>query len=227
MNAGDTARTIDQSVTAASRTIERGGPQLRQAAAAGRQELLRLASKSLGVPVEKLTVSDGVVSVVDNPAKATTYGKLIGGRRFNLRITATGKGWDMQVAPEVRAKDPKDYKIVGTAVPRVDLPPKFTGEFIYTPDVRVPGMLHGRVVRPPVVNSKPTKVDESSVAHIAGVVKVVQEGSFVGVVASTEWSAIQAAKALKVTWSTPGTKLPANNDELHAYLKNTKSVTER
>jgi len=227
MDAGDTARTIDQSVTAASRTIERGGPQLRQAAAAGRQGLLRLASKSLEVPVEKLTVSDGVVSFVDNPAKATTYGKLIGGRRFNLRITATGKGWDMQVAPEVPAKDPKDYKIVGTSVPRVDLPPKFTGEFTYTPDVRVPGMLHGRVIRPAVVNSKPSSVDQSSIAHIPGVVKVVQQGGFLGVVAQTEWAAIQAAKALKVTWSSPTTKLPATPDEIYAYLKDTKSFKDQ
>ena len=88
-------------------------------------------------------------------------------------------------------------------------------------------MLHGRVVRPPVVNSKPSSVDESSIAHIAGVVKVVQEGNFVGVVAKTEWAAIQASRALKVTWSTPATKLPANNDELFDYLKNTKSFPER
>jgi nicotinate dehydrogenase subunit B len=87
--------------------------------------------------------------------------------------------------------------------------------------------LHGRVVRPAVVNSKPTSVDESSIANIPGVVKVVQQGSFVGVVAQTEWSAIQAAKALKVTWSTPGTKLPANRAELDAYLTNTKSFRER
>ena len=79
-------------------------------------------------------------------------------------------------------------------------------------------MLHGRVVRPAVVNSKPTSVDESSIAHIPGIVKVVQEGNFVGVVAQTEWGAIQAAKALKVTWSTPGTKLPANRAELDDYL---------
>src|SRR6202165_2900597 len=161
MDAGDTARTIDQSVTAASRTIERGGPQLRQAAAAGRQELLSIA-----------------------------------------------------------------YTIVCTSVPRVDLPPKFTGEFTYTPDVRVPGMLHGRVIRPAVVNSKPSSVDESSIAHIPGVVKVVQQGGFLGVVAQTEWAAIQAAKALKVTWSSPTTKLPATADAVDAYLTDTKPVRE-
>jgi nicotinate dehydrogenase subunit B len=227
METGDTANTIDQAATVGSRTIERGGPQLRQAAAAGRQELLKLASARLEAPVERLAVQDGVVSVVGNPRQKVSYGDLVGGKRFNVTIAATGTGWDMKVAPGVRPKDPKNYKIVGTSVPRVDLPPKFTGEFTYTPDVRVPGMLHGRVVRPAVVNSKPSSVDESSIQHIPGIVKVVQEGSFVGVVANTEWSAIQAAKALKVTWSTPTTKLPADRDELYAYLKNTKSFKDQ
>ena len=227
METGDTSNTIDQAATVGSRTIERGGPQLRQAAAAARQQLLKLASASLEAPPENLVVNDGVVSVAGNPTKKISYGSLIGGRRFNVTIAATGTGWDMTVAPDVKAKEHQDYKIVGTSVPRVDLPPKFTGEFLYTPDVRVPGMLHGRVVRPPVVNSKPTSVDESSIAHIAGVVKVVQEGSFLGVVANTEWSAIQAAKTLQVTWSAPGTKLPADRDQLYAYLKNTKSFRDR
>lgn len=227
METGDTSSTIDQAATVGSRTIERGGPQLRQAAAAGRQQLLVLASAKLGAPIENLTVTDGVVSVAGNPAKKVSFTNLIGGRHFDVKITATGTGAAMIVAPEVKPKDHKDYKIVGQPVHRVDLPPKFTGEFVYTPDVRVPGMLHGRVVRPPVVNSKPSSVDESSIAHIAGVVKVVQEGNFVGVVAKTEWAAIQASRALKVTWSTPATKLPANNDELFETLKNTKSFSER
>ncbi len=227
MDVGDTAKTIDQASTVGSRTIERGGPQLRQAAAAARQALLKLASERLGAPIEKLTVEDGVVSIIGNPSKKISYGRLIGGKRFNVTITATGTGWDMKVAPEVRAKDPKEYKIVGTSVPRVELPPKVMGTFTYTQDARVPGMLHGRVVRPPTVTSKPVSVDEGSVKHISGVVKVVQEGSFVGVVAKNEWTAIQAAKALKVTWSEPATKLPANPDELYAYLKNTKSFRDQ
>ena len=226
MDVGDTARTIDQGMTVASRTIERGGPQLRQAAAAARQELLKLASARFGAPIEKLAVTDGVVSVAGNPAKKISYGDLLGGRRFNVRITATGEGWDMKVAPEVRAKDPKDYKIVGTSTPRIDLPPKFTGEYTYVQDLRIPGMLHGRVVRPPVVNSKPSSVDANSIQHISGVVKIVQEGNFLGVVAETEWAAIQAARALKVTWSPPTTKLPANREELDAYLQNTKSFMD-
>ena len=91
-----------------------------------------------------------------------SYGQLIGGKKFNVKITATGTGWNMKVAPEVRAKDVKDYKIVGTSQKRIDLPPKLTGEFTYANDVRVPGMLHGRVVRPPTITSKPASIDEST-----------------------------------------------------------------
>jgi nicotinate dehydrogenase subunit B len=226
MDIGDTAKTIDQGVTAASRTVERGGPQLRQASAAARQELLKLASGRLDAPVDKLMVTDGVVSVIDNPTKKISYGNLLGGKPFNVKIVAAGVGWDMKVAPGVPAKNPKDYKIVGTSVPRIDLPEKFTGEFTFLQDVRVPGMLHGRVVRPPTVVSKPSNVDESSIRQIAGVVKIVKEGSFVGVVAETEWAAIQAARMLKVTWSAPSRKLPSGPDEVFDYLRDTKSFKD-
>jgi nicotinate dehydrogenase subunit B len=224
MDSGDTSRTIEQGSTVGSRTIERAGPQVRQAAAAARQELLKLASARLGAPVEKLTVTDGVVSVAGDASKKVSYGQLIGGKRFNTKITATGTGFDMKVAPEVKPKDPKTYKIVGKPLKRMEMPGKLTGEYVYAHDLRIPGMLHGRVVRPPVVNTAPTNIDEDSVRHIPGFVKLVREGSFVGVVAKTEWAAIKAAEALKVTWETPQTKLPANRDELYTYLRNTKPV---
>jgi CO/xanthine dehydrogenase Mo-binding subunit len=226
MDSGDTDKAVDQGVTAAARTIERGGVQLRQASAAARQELLKLASARLDSPVDKLTVTDGVVSVVGNPSKKIAYGDLLGGKRFNVKIMASGSGWDMKVAPLVPAKDPKDYKIVGKSIARVDLPEKFTGEFVYSQDVSVPGMLHGRALRPATSLSMPTNVDESSIRNIPGVVKVVREGSFVGVVAETEWAAIQAARALKVTWSEPTLKMPSGPDEVFDYLKNTKSFKE-
>ena len=226
MDSGDTDRAVDQGVTAAARTIERGGVQLRQASAAARQELLKLASARLDSPVDKLTVTDGVVSVVGSPSKKIAYGDLLGGKRFNVKISATGTGWDMKVAPQIPAKDPKDYKIVGKSIPRVDLPQKFTGEFVYSQDVSVPGMLHGRVLRPATSLSMPSSVDESSIKDIPGVVKVVREGSFVGVVAQTEWAAIRAARALKVTWSEPTLKMPSGPDEVFDYLKNTKSFKE-
>jgi nicotinate dehydrogenase subunit B len=226
MDSGDTDKAVDQGVTAAARTIERGGPQLRQAAAAARQELLKLAAARLDSGVDLLTVADGVVSVAGNPSRKISYGDLLGGKRFNVKITASGSGWDMKVAPQVPVKDPKDYKIVGKSIPRVDLPEKFTGEFVYSQDVSVPDMLHGRVLRPATSLSMPTDVDESSIKNIPGVVKVVREGSFVGVVAQTEWAAIQASRALKVTWSEPTLKMPSGPDEVFDYLKNTKSFKD-
>jgi nicotinate dehydrogenase subunit B len=224
MSSLDTAKAIDQGITAGSRTIERAGPQLRQAAAAARQELLKLAAGKLNSQPDRLTVKDGVVS---DGKSTVSYAQLIGGKRFNLKITAEGTGWNMKVAPEARAKDVKDYKIVGTSPKRIDLPPKLTGEFVYAHDVRVPGMLHGRVVRPPTITSKPANIDDSATKNIPGFVKTVQEGSFVGVVCQSEWAAVKAAKALKVKWSEPASKMPENYDELFGYIKNTKAIRDQ
>ena len=226
MAMGDTAKTVDQGRTVGSNTIMRAGPQLRHAVAAGRAELLKLAAARLEAPAETLVVSEGVVRVDGSPAKKVSYGELLGGKRFNVKVAAKGIQTGLDVAPEAHIKDFKEYKVVGTSVPRLDLLPKLTGEFTYTPDFRVPGMLHGRVVRPATVLSKPASVDESSVRGIPGVVKVVQDGSFVGVVAETEWGAIQAARALKVTWSTPAGKMPATANEVDTYLTNTKSFVD-
>jgi len=222
---GDTDKTIDQATTSGSRTIERAGPQIRQAAAAARKELLRLASQRLGAPAEKLTVKDGIVSVAGNPSKRVSYAQLIGGKRFNVTIQAEGKAGELKLAQDVKAKDPNEYQTVGKPAPRVDVPPKTTGEAVYVHDVRIPGMLHGRVVRPPVINTAPASIDEDSVKDIPGLVKIVREGSFVGVVAKTEWAAIQAAQKLKVTWEKPPFQLPANREELDKYLTGNKSFS--
>ena len=227
MEIGDTTRSVDQGRTSASRTLERAGPQLRQAAAAARQELLKRASMQLGTPAGQLTVAGGVVSVAGNPARSVSYAALVGGARFNTKIDASGEQWDLKLASDVRPKDAKDYKVVGTSVARFDLPSKVGATFLYAHEVRVPGMLHGRVVRPPVVNSRPTSVDEGSIANIPGIVRVVQKGSFLGVVAQTEWAAIRAARALKVTWSAPPAQLPGGPNGIYDYLQNTKPVAER
>ena len=225
MAMGDTAKSVDQGRTVGSNTIPRGGPQLRQAAAAARQGLLKRASERLGVPAEQLTVTDGVVSITGSPKKVS-YGELVAGQRFNIKITASGYQTAMVVAPEVKPKSYKDYKVVGQSIPRVDLPAKFAAAYTYTPDFRLPGMLHGRPVRPKTAVAKPLRVDETSIGDIQGIVKVVQEGSFVGVVAETEWAAIQAAKALKVSWSKPETKMPANRAEVDKYLTEVKPIRD-
>lgn len=224
---GDTEKSVDQGRTSASRTLERAGPQMRQAAAAARHELLKRASAKWGVPAEQLVVNGGVISVAGSSAKEISYAALVGGKRFDTKISASGEQWDLKVAPDIKPKDPKDYTIVGTSVPRFDLPPKFTGEFTYSYEQRIPGMLHGRVVRPPVINSAPATVDESSIKQIPGIVKIVREGSFLGAVAETEWAAIRAAKELKVTWSAPPKQFPSGPAAMYDYLKNTKSFADR
>ncbi len=148
---------------------------------------------------------------VGDAAKKISYGQLIGGKKFNTKITATGTGWDMKVAPEVKAKDPKTYKIVGQPLKRFEIPTKVTGEHDYIQNVRIPGMLHGRVVRPPVINTEPVSIDQDSIKGIPGVVMIVREGKFVGVVAKTEWAAIKAAQALKVTWAKPTSKVAGHS----------------
>lgn len=227
MITGDTAQTIDQSQTSGSRTLHKAGPQLRQASAAARHELLQRAATLLREPVQNLTVVDGTIYVQGNEARQTSYWSIIGDRRFNVAVTTTGSGADLAIAPEIPAKNPSTYKIVGTSIPRLDLPAKLTGEFGYSQDVRIPGMLHGRVIRPLRSISIPRTVDETSLANIPGIVRLVRKGSFIGVVATTEWSAIKAAESLKVEWEPSQAKLPASREALYAYLMNTGSFEER
>jgi nicotinate dehydrogenase subunit B len=173
-----------------------GGPPLRAAAATAKQTLLGLASASLGVPVSSLTVDKGVVS---GGGKTITYGQLVGGKLLNVKLVAARL--DPGVSP---SKPVSNYKVVATRVPRIDIPAKVNGSYTYVHNVRIPGMLHGRVVRPrgqgaygtgaPIVS-----VDESSISHIPGA-RVVRKGDFLGVVADKEYDAIQAAAQLKVTW---------------------------
>ena len=193
---GDTARTPDQGITAGSKTLQLGAPPIRQAAAEARQVLLELAAARLGVPVADLSVKDGVARVVREPGRSASYADLIGDRRFNRTVNKTAT-----------PKRPDRYTVVGRPVPRVELPAKVTGNHVYMHNVRVPGMLHGRVVRPPAVGATVLSVDERSVAGVPGLVQVVRKGNFVGVVAEREEEAIRAASDLQVKWQ-PGTGLP-------------------
>jgi nicotinate dehydrogenase subunit B len=172
------------------------GPPLRSAAATAMQALLGLASTNLGVPVGSLSVSDGVIS---GGGKTVTYGQLLAGKLFNTKIATANLNPGAGISKPV-----SQYKVIGTRVPRVDLPAKVAGTYTYVHNVRVPGMLHGRVVRPrgqgPFGTGAPiVSVDESSIRHIAGA-RVVRQGDFLGVIAPREYDAIQAAAQLKVTW---------------------------
>ena len=146
----DTWFTPDQGATAGSQSTgtENGPAGVRQAAAEARLALLTMASTKLGAPVSNLTVSNGVVSVVGNPSQSVSYASLLGGATFNLPITG-----------KATPKPYTAYKIVGTSVPRVDIPAKVFGTFTYSQDLKVPGMLYARVVRPPTLDSKLVSVD--------------------------------------------------------------------
>lgn len=208
---------------AASNGMANGGPPLRQAAATARQALLNMASTQLGVPVASLSVSSGVVS---GGGKSVKYSDLIAGKSFNISIPGQPTSSSATAfAPGTPAplKDPSTYKVVGTRVPRIDIPDKVSGKYTYIQNVRVPGMLHGRPVRPRgAANLRGTgpsggpasftvlSVDESSIKSIPGA-QVVRRGNFVGVVAPTEYDAIQAASQLKVTWDTADT-LPGSGN---------------
>lgn len=193
---GNTWETVNQGPTYGSRTIRYAGPQIRHAAAAGRQALLDLAATHFKVPAARLRVKDGVISVGNAPSRTISYGKLVSGKRLDMTIGATGTGFAMKVAPQAKPKNPKDYTVVGTSVARKDIPGKITGTFTYIQDVNVPGMLHGRVVRPYGVNAKLLSVDESGLKSIPGFVQIVRRDNFLGVVAETEWAAIKAAEKL-------------------------------
>ena len=193
---GTTSQTVDQGPSYGSRTIRYAGPQIRHAAAAGRQALLDLAAAHFNASVNQLVARGGTISVVGFPDRSITYGALVDGKRLNMDIGASGSMFAMKVAPDARTKDPSTYTVVGQPVARKDIPGKMTGQFVYIQDVRVEGMLHGRVVRPYGVESRLLSVDESGLKDIPGFVQIVRRDNFLGVVAETEWGAIQAAQKL-------------------------------
>jgi CO/xanthine dehydrogenase Mo-binding subunit len=219
MLANDTNVTPNQGGTYGSEAIQVGGKQTRAASAAAYQALLGMASTSLGVPVGSLAVSKGVVS---GGGKTVTYGQLIGDKLFNVTIPASFAlaaipspfGGAASAGPGLTAGAPgaksvAQYTLVGKSPspPRIDIPAKVLGTYTYVHNIRLPGMLHGRMVRPRGQGAygdgtapKVLAVDASSISHIPGA-KIVQKGNFVGVVAPKEYDAIQAAAQLKVTWA--------------------------
>jgi nicotinate dehydrogenase subunit B len=191
----DTALTPDQAHTSGSQShpTNFNNGNLAQAGATARETLFSMASQRLGVPVDQLTASDGVIN---SGSKRVTYGQLVEGKKFNRALDSKAK-----------RKPASQWTVLGKPVPRPDLPDLVTGKFEFVHNVRLPGMLHGRVVRPPSVGATVASVDEESVKGMPGLVKVVIRKNFVGVVAVKPWQAIQAAARLKVTWN-PGPVLP-------------------
>jgi CO/xanthine dehydrogenase Mo-binding subunit len=203
---GDTATTPDQWLTAANLTIFQGGGELRRAAASARRALLERAAQRLGAPAGELFVVDGVVRARSDHAKAVSYGELI------------GDGLKVQVDPKIALKQSTEYRLIGKSIPRVDIPAKVTGEFEYVHDVRLPGMLHARVVRPDANGAGIASFDDAAARRVNGFVQTVRKGDFLAVVARSEWGAVKAAQAMRVSW-TAGTPLPEQATVFETWRK--------
>jgi len=207
---GDTALTPNQGPTAGSTGVMRGGVELRQAAATAREALLTMAAERLQVPVAELTLADGEV-------------RAAGGRSIAVAALLGERGFDVKMNPKAPLKRPSQYVLVGQSLPRPDVPAKVTGRHVYVHDHVLPGMLHGRVLRPPAVGAKVEAVDESSIARLPGV-RVVRILDFVGVVCADEWAAVRAARELKVRWSESATLI--GHDALVGWARTGPFVAE-
>ncbi len=206
---GDTATSVNQGGASGSTGLQEGGRQMRMAAAEARRVLVDMAADKLGVPADQLTVTDGVVHATGNAAKKASYAELISGKFFNVHLDWNGKYGNPLYAPgKAQPKDPKDHKIVGQPIKREDIAPKVFARQDFCTDVKVPGMVHARMIRPAIAGAVPVKVDEASIKHIP-TAKVVWDKGFLGVVADKEWDAIKAARELKVEWSNASPPFPS------------------
>jgi nicotinate dehydrogenase subunit B len=208
---GDTSLTPDQGTTSGSLSIQNGGMQLRQAAATARRAILQRAAVRLRRDISTLAIRNGVVGAAIGPK--LPIGDLVTNTMLRLDIDKDARG-----------KAPADYAIVGKTVPRLDIRDKILARFTFMQDFKIPGMLHGRIVRPPGFGATLVSHDPSSIAHIPGIVKVVRIDNFLGVVADTEWSAIRAGRQLAVTWSN-WDGLP-EQDKLWQHVRGTPIVRD-
>jgi len=198
---GDTATSVNQGGASGSTGIQMGGKQMRMAAAEARRVLIEMAASQLSIPADKLIIADGVVSATDDKSKRISYAQLIGGKYFNVQLDWNKQYGNALYAPgKAQPKKPSEHKIVGQPIKREDVAPKVFAQEDFVTDIKVPGMVHGRMIRPSVAGAVPVKIDESSIKDIPGA-KVVWDKGFLGVVADKEWDAIQAAQKLKVEWS--------------------------
>ena len=213
---GSTDVTVDQGGSGGSDALQVDGWPMRRVAAEARRVLLEMASNRLGVPVEQLTVSNGVISSNANPATTISYGELIGGKRFN--VTLTGNNVDATTG-RAALKPVQDLKMVGQSPQRYDIPAKVDGSLTWAVDVKLSGMVHARNVKPPVAGATVIGIDESSVRNLPGFVKVVHKENYVAVVCEREEQAIAAARQLKVSWKKPPAPPFPTSDDLFTHIR--------
>ena len=213
---GSTDVTVDQGGSGGSDALQVDGYPMRRVAAEARRVLLDMAAARFAVPVSALSVRDGVVSVTAEPARRVTYGQLIGGRRFNVALTGESV---TDTSGTARLKNVQDLRWSGQPLPRYDIPPKVDGSIRWVLDVKLPGMVHARNVKPPLAGATLAAVDESSVRNLPGFVRIVRRGNYLAVVCEREEQAIEAASALKATWNRPSAAPFPTSEKLFDYMR--------
>jgi CO/xanthine dehydrogenase Mo-binding subunit len=218
---GDTDKTPEGGGTFG---LMRAAQNLRKVAAYTREAALELASRKLGVARDQLSLKDGVIS---GGGKSVTYGKLVMGQDWQLTIPVTGDllaPFGLSVTGDPPFKPMSEYTIVGQPVPNPSLRPKMAGETVWVGDVKLPGMLHARMVHPATLGSKLVSAGAVDKARFPGA-KLVVIGNLVAVASESEWEAIQAAQAVAegTRWS-DWSGLPGS-DKLAAHLRETADWT--
>ncbi|HTA99694.1 MAG TPA: molybdopterin cofactor-binding domain-containing protein [Bradyrhizobium sp.] len=199
----DTSRTANEGYTSGSHSMQDSGTAIQHAAAQVRALLIAEAARRLDLPAENLRTENAAVIAPDG--RRLGYGELVAQDMLHVQAQATST-----------LKDPATFKIMGQPIPRVDIPAKVTGGAAYVQDMRLPNMVHARVVRPPSYGAQLTECDTAVVENLPGVVKVIRDGNFLAVVAKKEFQAIKAMAALSAAakWKeTPS--LPKQDDLLH------------
>lgn len=219
---GSTDVTVDQGGSGGSSAMERDSWPMRRAAAEARRVLLEIASARLGAPVDELEVNNAVITVKTDPSKQVTYGELIAGKKFNITLTGANVNVVTGIA---KVKPVQALKYTGQPLHRDDIPPKVDGTQEWVVDVRLPGMVHARNIKPPFACAKLTGIDESSVRNLPGFIKVLTKGNYVAVVCEREEQAIRAARELKTTWEKPRVAPFPASEDLFRYMRSAKPTS--
>jgi nicotinate dehydrogenase subunit B len=206
----DTKLTANEGYTSGSNSMKDGGTAIQNAAAQVRALLIAEAGRRLDLPAENLRAENGAVIASDG--RRLTYGELVAADMLHV-----------QAQPKSKLKDPSIYKVMGQSVPRVDIPAKVTGGAAYVHDMRLPGMLHARVVRPPSYGAQLTECDTSAIEKLPGVIKIVRDGNFLAVVAEREFQSVKAMNALAAAAKWKETPSLPKQDDLLNVLTNLPS----
>jgi nicotinate dehydrogenase subunit B len=213
---GCTDITPDQGGSGGSDGVERDGWPMRRVAAEARRVLLDLAGEHFGVPVTSLVAAAGAITLQSDPARRVTYAELLKGRRFNIALTGRNVDATTGQAP---IKPVGDLRVVGQSVKRYDIPGKVDGSLRWAVDMKVPGMVHARNVRPPLAGATLVHIDESSVSKLPGFIRVVSRGNYVAVVCEREEQAVMAARQLKAQWRPPERAPFPTSGSLFEYMR--------